>query len=56
MSSEQLEAYLASHPDYRMCPDCGGAGERIFPVGCKVIECFTCKGAGVVKKEAVCGR
>jgi DnaJ-class molecular chaperone len=54
MTREELTRYLASHPDMKICPNCGGAGELIFPGGVQsgtVIECGVCQGAGVVRKE-----
>jgi DnaJ-class molecular chaperone len=50
MTEPELTKYLHDHPDMQMCPNCGGAGERVFPVRGKVIECETCRGAGVVPK------
>ncbi len=53
MTRAELVIYLEFHPDMRICPGCGGAGERVFPVGGKVVECGACRGAGVVKKGDV---
>lgn len=50
MTQEELQRYLAAHPDVKTCPLCGGAGTRLFGGSGKEIECEWCKGAGVVPK------
>lgn len=51
MTNNQLTVELELHPERKICPNCGGAGELLFPVGCKIIECEMCHGVGTVLKE-----
>lgn len=50
MTDDELASYLKAHPDWKLCPHCGGAGKFPIPVGEKWFECTVCKGDGVVKR------